>query len=317
MNILKIFFAIIFINLLSLYAYASGVIIDSKGEIEIKLPDGRTTEAKLGVELPDGTKISTKKSSCISIMLMDGTIEDIGENKSYVIEANKKDTSSKTFIEGLALAMNEAKASSTGPTVHGMVKMTQLGPNASMPSYISATNLLGPYGVYPVGTIIEMEKDITFRWRMDKKLNFPNPVFILEDANRKKIIIKAINPEDTELTLKTSKLKLQEGKNYSWYLASNSKRRIIGQTIRYNFGIISQTEKNRLELDKQKIAKMNISADSKEFLIAQLYYRAGMYDAMVKTLLPIWEKEQSDAVKKLLYLGYSKMGQTQEMVKYQ
>lgn len=317
MKLVKTLIMCALICALSATAYASGVVVDSKGEVKIKLPDGKTNQAKVGVELPDGTKISTAKSSSISIMLMDGSIEDIGEKKDYTIGGNKKEASSKTVIQGLALAMNEATTSTSGPTVHGMIKMTQLGPSAPTPSYISATNILGPYGIYPVGTIIDLPEEIAFSWRMDKQLNFTNPVVIVENAKGKKLVVKNVSPKDTQVAMKTAKLNLQQGENYSWFLASNEKRRIIGKTRRFNFGIISVKEKNILEQDKQKIMAMNISDDGKEFLFAQLYYRAKMNDAMVKTLLPLWEKEHTEALRKLLYLGYSRMGQTQELVKYQ
>jgi hypothetical protein len=298
-------------------SHASGVIVDVKGNVNIQLPDGKTNEAKIGVELPDGAKISTDKSSSISVMMMDGSIVDIEEKKDYTIGVNNKKTSSKTVIDGLALAMNEASASFSGPTVHGMVKMTQLGPNAPMPSYISATNILGPYGIYPVETIIDLSDEIVFSWRMDKQLQFTNPVVVVENSKGKKLAIKTVSQKDTSAAMKVSRLKLQPGENYSWYLASNDKRRLTGKTRRYNFGILSTPDKIKLEQDKHKIMAMNISDDGKKFLIAQLYYRVKMNDAMVKTLLPLWEKEHSDAIKKLLRLGYSRMGQAQEMVKYQ
>lgn len=316
MKFITAIFSILVISVISLAAFASGVIVDAKGNVTITLPNGKSSPAKVGTELPDGTKISTNDTSSASIMLMDGAIEEIGAKQNYTVGKKAKEAKSRTVIQGLALAMNEATATSSGPTVHGMVKMTQLGPNAPRPAPIALGNVFGPEGIYPAGTVIEIPKKLTFRWKMDSKFKFDNPVLVVEDASQKKLIIKKLSRSADNVTIKSKKMKLMPGGQYSWYFASRSNRKILGKSRRFNFATLSNAENNKLIQDSQKIAAMNMSQDGKQFLTAQLYYRAKMNDKMVKTLLPLWEKDHADGIKKLLYLGYLRMGQTINALKY-
>jgi hypothetical protein len=112
-------------------------------------------------------------------------------------------------------------------------------------------------------------------------------------------------------------MQITSGNSYVWYLASNEKGKILGKSRRFNFSIISTANKKRLNEDRNKIEALNISSDGKRFLIAQLYFREKMLDTMVKTLLPLWEKDHSDAVKKLLFMGYARMGLTEEAKRFQ
>lgn len=308
--------SVLIILIISPTLFAAGVIIDAKGKVNVTLPDGKSVPAKTGTELPDGTKISTDNNSSISIMLMNGAIEEIGIKQNYIVGAKEKEIKSKTVIQGLALAMNEATATSGGPTVHGMVKMTQLGPNAPKPVPISLGNVFGPEGIYPVGTTIEIPNKLTYVWKMDGKFNFSNPVIVIEDNSQKKLWVNKLSSTADKVTIKSKKMKLKPGKKYSWYLASRDNRKILGKSRRFNYSTLSDAEKNKLIRDSQKISTLNISQDGKEFLTAQLYYRAQMNDMMVETLLPLWEKNKTDAVKKLLYLGYIRMGQTHNALKY-
>lgn len=298
-------------------ALASGVLVDTKGNVTVTMPGGKNVAVKTGVELPDGAKISVGSGASASVMMMDGSIQEIGAGQKYTLGGTEKPGGQRTVIQGIALAMNEATATTSGPTVHGMVKMGRLGPGTPKPGLLFLGNSLGPQGLFPVGTTLDMASEITFRWSETAKIDFANPTIVVEDSAGKKVLARKISPATPQITVKTGDLGLEPGKDYAWYLASNEGEKYSAKGARNNFGILSASEKNRLDEDKNKVAAMKISDDGKNFLIAQLYFRSKMLDMMVKELLPLWQKDHSDAVKKLLYMGYGRMGMAQEAQKYQ
>jgi len=308
---------LVFLCVFATSALASGVLVDAKGTITVTMPNGKRVAAKTGLELPDGTKVSAAASSGASVMLMDGSIAEIGAKQDFTVGKVVKSAGRRTVIEGIALAMNEATAAGSGPTVHGMVKMTQLGPGAPKARLSSIGSVLGPQGTYPVETTIELPAEITFEWRAGTKFNFANPVIVIEDSLNKKILIRKIAPSKSVITIKTDDLRLANGASYSWYFASDEKGKIMGKSRRFNFAVLSASEKRRFDEDKRKVETLQLSDDARRFLVAQLYFRARMMSAMVKTLLPLWEKDHADAVKKLLFLGYTRMGLSEEARKFQ
>ena len=298
-------------------AFASGVLVDSKGSVAVTMPGGKKAAAKTGVELPDGTKISVGAKGAASIMMMDGSIQEIGSGQNYTIGSASKPKGKQTVINGIALAINEATATSGGPTVHGMVKMGRLGPGEPKPALIDVGAGLGPKGTYPVETTIEMPFQIIFEWSANSKFDFKNPVIVVENSTNNKIATRKIIPQRNNMAISANELKLSAGNSYSWYFASDEKGKISGKSRHFNFSILSDAEKKRMDDDIAKVKAINISEDGKKFLTAQLYFRSKMIDAMVKELLPLWQKDRSDAVKKLLFMGYARMGLAEEAKKYQ
>ena len=299
----------------SFAASASGVLVDAKGAVTVAAPGGKNVAAKIGAELPDGTKISVASGASASVMFMDGSIQEIGPGEKYTIGGAEKPAGKRTVIEGIALAMNEA-TSASGSTVHGMVKMTQPGVNPAKPNLVGIGGS-GPQGIYPVETAIEMAPEVIFQWSQRVPINFANPVIVFDDASKKQITYKKIVPSSGKIAVKAEESKLAPGNSYSWYLAADENGNILGKSKRFNFSILSEAEKAKLDSDKAKVQSMNISEDGKKFLTAQLYYRSKMTDAMVKELVPLWQKNRSDTIKRLLFIAYAHMGRPEEAKKYQ
>ncbi len=300
----------------SVPVFASGVIVDAKGKVSVAAPGGQNVSAKIGAELPDGTSVSVASGASASVMLMDGSIQEIGSGEKYTVGAAEKPAGKKTMIDGISLAMNEVAAGGAGPTVHGMVKMTKPGVNQPKPT-LAGIGTMGPEAIYPVETAIESTPEITFLWSQRIPLNFANPVIVVDDASKKRITYKKIAPANNRIAIKASELKLAPGKAYSWYFASNQNGKMSGQSRRFNFSVLSEAAQKKLNEDKAKVQALSISEEGKKFLTAQLYYRFKMTADMVRELLPIWQKNQTDTIKKLLFFGYAKMGQPEEAKKYQ
>ena len=103
---------------------------------------------------------------------MNGTIDDISGKQSYTVGATANDGQKKTVLQGIALAMNEISSTGSGATVHGMVKMTNLGPEGPKPTFAPIPGSLGPQGTYPVNIALEPVDRITFRWEVGSKIDF-------------------------------------------------------------------------------------------------------------------------------------------------
>jgi len=73
-----------------------------------------------------------------------------------------------------------------------------------------------------------------------------------------------------------------------------------------------------MEKDLGKIDPMGLDNDGRELMRAQVYYKYGQYRSMVETLLPVYHAQTppSDMVKRLLALGYDKMGLSEEAKKF-
>lgn len=318
-NIMKLIVVTVFC-FATLPVFAGGVLVDVKGDVSVISSDKKESPAKIGMELSDGTKITTQKSSSASVMLMNGTIDKIDSKKTYTVGSEKQSVKNQTVIDGIALAMNEVIGNGSSSTIHGMVKMSRLGLGAPESKPFLVGDTFGPQGIYPVETAIVMPKEIYFHWKLGK-MDFPNPVVVVENDARQKIAVEKIgSPKSIILVpvyISLAKLKLVRGKSYSWYLASKTDKKFFGKSRRFNFSILSNEDEKRLNEDKQKIFAMDISDDGKNFLTAQLYYRFGMYHDMLNTLLPIWEKEKTDSVKKLLFFCYRHIGLEEEAAKFE
>ena len=70
MKIVAIALCAVVLCLQTTLVHASAVIIDTQGEVTIKLPDGNKAQATVGLELPDDTKITTSKLATLSLMLV-------------------------------------------------------------------------------------------------------------------------------------------------------------------------------------------------------------------------------------------------------
>jgi hypothetical protein len=63
---------------------------------------------------------------------------------------------------------------------------------------------------------------------------------------------------------------------------------------------------------------MGLDSDGRALLTAQVYYKYRQYKSMVDELLPVYKTQNppSDMVKKLLALGYEKMGRLEDAGKF-
>lgn len=317
-----------------------GVLIESSGPVKFTSKKGTEIAAVLGTELEPGTIVQAGEGGSAKVMLMDGELIQVSERKSYVVGTTPSQEEKKSMMRGLTIALNEAAkvklpaapteeveteeakpSAPQQPRVYGMVKMGSPRPTpqerAAQKKRVAKKRRpkLELEAIYPAETTILMPKNITFAWNMN--LKFPKPVVVFEgpEGLYKRFDIDPKSPKS--LTASAKELGLHKGNKYSWYLASRSDKKGRGRTRRFNFTIMSEAQEKSLKKDLATINETASTDDGRAFLTAQLYYNHKMMYDMVQTLLPLWNKNKSPAIKKLLKLGYARMGRASEARKYQ
>lgn len=291
-------------------SFASAVLVDAQGKVEVTI-SGKTESAKVGTELPDGSVVDVKKGSA-QVLLESGAMDGIPANTKYTV-GSKAHAGSRTDLGGgIALAMKELAASGEGPTVHGMVKKVggpqQIRLGAKAPAK-------GLRGIYPVGTAIVLEPTITFKW--SEPVGFKNPVLVLEDAKRGRLAVLNLKPGETSFHRSSDKLYLKSGGSYSWFIAERVGEDVKGRTARFKFTVLSDSQIRALGNQKNGIEAMRMGQDGKDLLIAQTYFGYGLYDDMVNRLTPLYARAPTPFTRKLLRLGYARMGNMTEAAKYE
>jgi hypothetical protein len=314
-----------------------GVLVESTAPVNFTSKKGTEISAVVGTELKPGTVIKAGEDGSAKIMLMNGELVEVAENTSYIVGAAHAQEEKKSMMKGLTVALNEAAKIKIPltiedviephadelqqqPRIHGMVKMGSMRPT---PKEQAARKKRAPKkrvskprleGIFPVETTIVMPKQITFRW--SQKLYFTKPVVTFKGPDNlyKRFDIDPKSPK--RLTVSAKDLGLQKGIKYSWFLASRNDKAGKGRSRRYNFTVMSDQQEKSLKKDLSNIDKTASTEDGRAFLTAQLYFNHGMMHDMVQTLLPLWNKNKTPAIKDLLKLGYYRMGITSEAKKY-
>lgn len=120
---------VIIVALLCGVAFAdSGVVLDAKGTVKIT-QDGKTQAAKTGAQFKDGATIDVAKGSAATLMFSNGSTKKLAGGEKYTATKSGTASKNKPLIKGIAMAYNDATATSSGPTVHGMVKAAGPGKN--------------------------------------------------------------------------------------------------------------------------------------------------------------------------------------------
>ncbi len=99
-----------------------GVVIDAKGGVTLTQA-GKAGPAKTGAQFSDGDSIDVAKGGSATLMFSNGSMKKLsGGEKFTAAKASAGQPKEKSLIKGLSMAYNDATRTSSGPTVHGMVK---------------------------------------------------------------------------------------------------------------------------------------------------------------------------------------------------
>lgn len=292
------------IVLVSQLAHAA-ILVDASGGVTAKLPGGKVESAKVGLELPDGSVVDVAEGGKASIMYESGAMDQLNSAGSYTVGKSQQNAKRDNVGGGIAVAMKELMGSGSDPSVHGMIKRVPGSGNG--PVQLTGLGAFGVQAIYPVSTTIIVTPTVTFTWQPKPAIDWADPAFVIDDAKKKHAFISPIGAKDTQFKLTGAASKLQKGAKYTWYLATGAKSP-KEKTIKFEFDTLSAEKQAQLTSDIKKIDSMGLSADGKNLLAAQLYYRLHLDREMVDALVPVWENNKTPFVKKMLYIGYWRLG---------
>ncbi|HQC50351.1 MAG: hypothetical protein BWY40_00666 [bacterium ADurb.Bin270] len=287
---------------ISTSAFASAILVDSVGGVSVKFPDEKIMAGEIGMEMPQGSFVSTDNSGRASILLETGTVAEIGPDSNYSVGRESKEVKSSEFGGGIMLAMREISASDEGPTVHGMVRGVRTFKRARPRP---RANIIG--AIYPKATNVLLTDKISFEWDSEPKVDWPSPAIAIDDASAKNIAIIPIKQNQSSAIVSNSSARFERGKKYSWYLATRSPE-LSGKTARFEFGVLPYRAEKELNSEIEKIKGLKMSPDGEAFMRAQVYYRYALYRMAVDTLQPIYKKTGQENIGKLIDLSQKKMG---------
>ncbi len=293
-------------------AFASAVLVDAKGAVTVKTPDGKTKSGVVGQELAVGTTVAVGANASAAVMDASGTISQIDAGGSFTVGAKSAKAKKTDLGEGIGMALREMAAKGDGPTVHAMVREAKGG--GARGQSLMASGLLGVNAIAPTGTVIRLSSSVLFRWDAAPKINWANPVIVIDDANKKRLAIFPIEEGATQLSVNTQRAKLSKGGTYSWYFASRNGG-IMGKSLRFEFATLSAADEKKLDADIAKVQALNLSAEGRDLLVAQLYFQFGLRYDMVELLKR--QPKTTPFTKKLLVMGYNLMGRPKEAAQYE
>ncbi len=296
-------------------AAASAVLLDMSGAVSVKLPDESAPKAQAGMELPDGSILSAAAGGRASVLLQSGALHEVAAGEAFTVGAAAAPAKGAALGKGIAVAMGELSGSGSGPTVHGMVKEAG-GPKQGLQGFTFGAD--GPLrGLFPVATAIHATAPLTFRISQPVPAKWRSPLLVVDDAAGKRLLSKEILPGKLDFTVTSKELRLQPGQRYSWYLGVSEAGRAVGKTARFEFTVLSAAQEKALSAELAGIGKIPVGATGQAILTAQLFQSYRLYGEMVRTLAPLAAGAETPTfVKRMLFFGYSQMGDGGEARKY-
>lgn len=286
----------------------------------------------VGTELEPNSTIKTGKGGHALVMLMNGAVISIDEQKNYHVGIfPPPGTLNTIMLKGLAVALREAAdlqpipiaandartIRASAPRANGTSKMGRVGPDrpAAPVVPLGKKGTTHIEGVYPEETAIVFSDKLTFEWR--GPLSFGNPVLVLEDAQHDRRIFDISSTRSTTITVDANELELKKGGAYSWYIASRHDKPGRGRTRRFTFHVLTDRQEKLLKRDFETIDRLAQTPDGRFFMKGQLYFNYRMHHEMVETLLPLWKKYRSSTLKQLVRLGCARLGRPDVTSTYQ
>ncbi len=311
----SLFVLIVLMTIVPSAAFASAVLLDVRGTVNVKLPGGKSPQAKAGMELPDGSILAVKSGGRAQVLLQSGTLEEVASGKSYTVGANAGGSKRTTLGSGIAVAVRELSQRGSGPTVHGMVKEAE-GPRSQLQQMTFGASA-SVRGIFPVATSLRTNTVLSFRISAPLPAVWRSPVLVVEDARKQQLLVKAVEPGKREVALRSGELPLVPGGKYSWYLGVREGGRVQAKSARYDFSILSTAEEQSLSRELAEVQSLDMGAEGKAILSAAVFQRYQLYGEVVRELAPFAQGINTvDAAKRMLLTAYARMGDSEEAQKY-
>lgn len=280
----------------------SGVVVEKTGSLVLIRPNGEQKEARTGDTFDDGTTLSAKKGRAL-LLFADGTLLSLSPNQT--LKRGEAPLKNGIPVGGLQNGLNAA---------FQQAKMGRPGERAPLD--------LGPppggiQGLYPVAGNMQIPPSILFRWK-GKNISGENPALIFGES------LFFVMADAKNISLSRQELSLEKGNEYRWYLGRvendphQTLKKPVAQSRVYSFRILSDKEDRRLQKELSRLSSLPTkTTEGREFLKAQVFYNYKMYHAMVDVLNSLHKKYRTPGIRKLLFLGYVRLGLDREAKKFE
>lgn len=296
-------------------AAASAVLLDMSGKVSVKLPDASAPKVQAGMELPDGSVLSVAAEGRASVLLQSGALREVAAGEEFTVGAAAAKSGGREIGRGIAVAMGELSGSGPEPTVHGMVKEAA-GPKQGLQGFsFGAGSALR--GISPVSTAIRSGGALTFRISQPVPSEWKSPLLIVDDAAGRTLLTRKLIPGKLDFTVTSGEFRPAPGGKYSWYLGVLQAGKPAGRTARFEFTVLSTADEKALSAELAKVDALKVGAAGKAILTAQLLQSYRLYEEMVRTLAPLAAGSATPSfVKRMLFFGYTQMGDGDQAAKY-
>ncbi len=99
-----------------------GVVIESKGTVTVAPKGKKASGAAVGMDLPEGTTITTNADGYVTILLASGAVHRLVPNKTIIITTDEPVQGSEGIVRGISVALNEMIHRDETQDIHAMVK---------------------------------------------------------------------------------------------------------------------------------------------------------------------------------------------------
>ncbi|MBI5299659.1 MAG: tRNA uridine-5-carboxymethylaminomethyl(34) synthesis enzyme MnmG [Deltaproteobacteria bacterium] len=291
----QIALSLIFLAITSSAFAVSGVVVEKTGNLVLTRPNEKQAMVQTGDEFDDGAVLFNQKGNAL-LLFVDGSLLSLSPGQTLKIgEAPPKN---KIVFGGIQNGVQAA---------FSLIKMGPAGKKAPLDIHPPEG---GIQGLYPIYGSIQISPAINFQWK-GKNISGENPALICEKG------IFFVETDDKNLSLTRQELHLEKGKNYHWYLG-HSADKTIAQSRVYSFHVLSDKEENQLKKDLSKLSSIPVSTkEGKDFLKGEIFYNYQMYHDMVDVLGSLHKKYKTPGLRKLLFLGYVRLGLHREAKKFE
>ncbi len=277
-----------------LHAFAAtGVVVEQSGGLYFVTPKGQKIIPKMGDEFYDGYQIYNTKNRAF-LLLFYGELIELKTGQNFQVEKNS--VKPKPYFPPPYTALEDA------------INVAKMGPVGIKAPLNANPPKGGMEGLYPIYGNILPSPQINFQWTGKDVLGKKPTFFFFEEAKEPKYKTFPISKKTKSLAIASQELGLQEGKTYHWFLGRLEKWPKAQSQV-FTFQILSQNDQKQLNKDLKNIASLGLSTkEGENFLKANLFYHYQMFDDMINLLKPMYQKRTSRGFRRLLYLGYVRLG---------
>ncbi|MDP2600835.1 MAG: hypothetical protein Q8P84_08920 [Deltaproteobacteria bacterium] len=281
---------------------ATGVVIQQGGGLYFVTPQGKKVKPQFGDEFYNGYKVYNTKGRAVLLLFYGDLIDLEGKQKFQAGEGSVKP---RLYLPPPYTALEDA------------INVAKMGPVGVKAPLAIHPPVGGIQGIFPIYGDILPSSTLQFEWR-GKDILGEKPVFIIFEKHSKEQKIFSLKAGAKKFSINPAKEKIKEGAEYHWYLGRIKNGKPVAQTRVYSFEILSEKNQKKLSRDLEGLSALKLSSrEGETFLKSQIFYHYKLYHNMIDSILPMYQKRPSRSLRRILYLGFVRLGRYSQAQKYE